>query len=388
MSKKKGLKILSVAGVPIYVSWSWWIFAALIMVLFRPTFAQVLPTASSWWPWVVAAAFVGIMFVTVFLHELAHAIAALAFGWKVNDVTLNFWGGVTVYEHSASGKKPTPLRSLFVALVGPVANLLVAGLAWVALEALLDSSGTAVVLLNATIWTNLLIGVFNLLPGHPLDGGRIVESSVWAATGSRAKGLRAAGWSGRLIVVLLILGIVVLPFLQDRTVQLGNLVIAVLLGSMLWQAASSAIKVAQTQLTLETLSIQQLMTPVQTVDSRSTVETMFSELGSSLFANEYSQTPVAVIHLDPQTHHEVLIGVIDAQAVASVPEGAGGVPVIAVAKKTNPQARVGVYDEVEDLLASFSAYPHTVIAVIDDSKSPHTILGIVHPDTLAARLHA
>src|SRR5699024_5199202 len=126
---------------------------------------------------------------------------------------------------------------------------------------------------------------------------------------------RAAGWSGRFIVVLLIVGIVVVPFLQHRTVPLGNLVIAVLLSSMLWQAASSAIKIAQTQLILETMSIQQLMTPVQTVDSTSTVEAISSIFGSSLYASEYSSIPIAVVQVDALTQHETLVGIIDPQAL-------------------------------------------------------------------------
>src|SRR5699024_11418668 len=89
MTSKKGLKIASVAGVPIYVSWTWWIFAVLIMVVFRPTFAQALPDASTAWTWAVAAFFVLIMFGTVLIHELAHALAAMAFGWQVHEITLD-----------------------------------------------------------------------------------------------------------------------------------------------------------------------------------------------------------------------------------------------------------------------------------------------------------
>src|SRR5699024_1433316 len=112
MTSNKGLKIASLAGVPLYVSWSWWFFAALIMVVCRPTFACGLPGVSSGWSWAVAAFFVLIMFATVRVHELAHALAAEGCQCKVPDVALNFWGGETVYQHSSQGKKQTPLRSL------------------------------------------------------------------------------------------------------------------------------------------------------------------------------------------------------------------------------------------------------------------------------------
>src|SRR5690625_4284304 len=93
MLSKKGFKIASIAGVPIYISWSWWFFAALIVVIFRPTFALSLPEASTEWTWAVSVFFVLIMFGTVLIHELAHALAALSFRWQVNEITLNFWGG-------------------------------------------------------------------------------------------------------------------------------------------------------------------------------------------------------------------------------------------------------------------------------------------------------
>ena len=79
MTTKKGLRIASLAGVPICVSWSWWFFAALLLVVFRPTFAQALPEASTGWTWAVSAFFVLIMFATVLVHEVAHAIAAMTF---------------------------------------------------------------------------------------------------------------------------------------------------------------------------------------------------------------------------------------------------------------------------------------------------------------------
>src|SRR5690625_6875304 len=72
MTAKKGLKIASLAGIPIYVSWSWWFFAALIMVVFRPTFSQALPDASTALMWVVSAFFVLFFFVSVLIHDVFH----------------------------------------------------------------------------------------------------------------------------------------------------------------------------------------------------------------------------------------------------------------------------------------------------------------------------
>src|SRR5699024_7063291 len=164
--------------------------------------------------------------------------SAQSFRWQVNEITLNFWGGATSYQHSSMGKTQTPWRSLFVAIVGPISNLLIAGLAWTALQMIFEPTGTALVVLTMTVWTNVLIGVFNLLPGLPLDGGRVVESAVWASTGSRSRGMRAAGWSGRIIVIgLLVVGRVI-PWLQAGCVSIFGILIVVMIGTMLWQAAT------------------------------------------------------------------------------------------------------------------------------------------------------
>lgn len=388
MLSKKGLKIASVAGVPIYVSWTWWFFAALIVVLFRPTFARALPEASDGWTWAVSAFFALIMFATVLVHELAHALAALSFRWQVNEITLNFWGGATVYEHSGRGKAQTPLRSLFVAIVGPISNLLIAGAAWALLQILVDTSGTTQVLLGVTVWTNLLIGVFNLLPGLPLDGGRVVESAVWAATGSRARGMRAAGWSGRIIVGLLVVGGIVVPLAQTGDVSIFGILIVIMIATMLWQAASATIRAARMQLLAEQMRITDLMTPVQTILADTSISKLVPLLTGTRPGFEYQQLPVAVLDVDQASGGEVLVGVIDYAALGTVPRSAWHLPVSTVSRAVNPQAQIQATDTVPDLFTTIMAHPNDLIAVVDTTATPHRIIGIINPDTLAGRLYA
>lgn len=388
MTSQKGLKIASVAGIPIYVSWTWWFFAALIMVVFRPTFSRALPEASTAWTWAVAAFFVLIMFATVLVHELAHALAAMSFRWKVNDVTLNFWGGATVYQHSSAGKKQTPLRSLTVALVGPISNLVIAAVAWLLLQVLLEPTGTAQVLLTVTIWTNVLIGIFNLLPGHPLDGGRVVESAVWAISGSRARGMRAAGWSGRIIVIVMFVVVVVLPLLRTGEFSLFAVLIVLLVGAMLWQAASAAIRSAEAQLLAEQLRVTDLMTPVQTILSDAQISELMPLLAGSRPGQEYQQLPIIVLEIDQTNGHEVHVGIIDYGALSTVPRSAWHLSVSVVTRATNPRAQIRTSDTVEELFITFQEFPNDVVAVVDATQVPHRIIGIIHPETLAGRLNA
>lgn len=388
MLSKKGFKIASVAGVPIYVSWTWWFFAALIVVLFRPTFAQALPDATNSWTWAVAVFFVLIMFTTVLVHELAHALAALSFRWQVNEITLNFWGGATTYEHSTRGRPQTPLRSLFVAIVGPISNLLIAGAAWAVLQVLMEPAGTTQVLLTVTVWTNLLIGIFNLLPGLPLDGGRVVESAVWAATGSRARGMRAAGWSGRIIVVLIVIGGIVIPLGQTGELSIFGIIIVLMIATMLWQAASATIQAAKMQLLAEQMRITDLMTPVQTILADTSISQLVPLLTGTRPGFEYQQLPVAILQVSETTGHEVLVGVIDYAALGTVPRSAWHLPVSTVSRAVNPEAQVNASDSVEDLFTTLMAHPNDLIAVVDTTETPHRIIGIINPDTLAGRLYA
>lgn len=387
ITSRKGLKIASVADVPIYVSWSWWIFAVLIMVLFRPTFAQAIPDASVGWTWAVSAFFVLIMFGTVLIHELAHALAARSFGWQVNEIILNFWGGATLYQHSSRGKAQTPWRSLTVAIVGPLSNLAIAGIAWGLSQLLVEPTNTTMVLLTVTVWTNLLIGLFNLLPGHPLDGGRVVESGVWAATGSRARGMRAAGWSGRIIVVLLLIGGVVVPYLQTGEVSIFGLLIVLMISTMLWQAASGAIRSAELQMLAERMRITDLMTPVRTILADAPIAKLTPLLTGIHPGDEYEQLPIAVLDVSDTTGHERLVGLIDYGALATVPRGSWQLPVSAVSRRVNPAAHIRISDSVEELFTRFMEFPNNVIAVLDDSETPHRIIGIITPDVLARRLH-
>lgn len=388
MSSKQGLKIASVAGVPIYVSWSWWFFAALILVVFRPTFAEALPHASNGWTWMVSAFFVLIMFGTVLIHELAHALAAQSFRWQVNEITLNFWGGATSYQHSSMGKTQTPWRSLFVAIVGPISNLLIAGLAWTALQMIFEPTGTALVVLTMTVWTNVLIGVFNLLPGLPLDGGRVVESAVWASTGSRSRGMRAAGWSGRIIVIILFIGGLVIPWLQTGDVSIFGVLIVVMIGTMLWQAATAAIKTAEMQLLAERMRITDLMTPVRTIMSDASIAKLVPLLTGTRPGQEYQQLPIAVLDIAETTGDEMLVGIIDYAALSGVPRSSWHLPVNAVSRAMNPAAQIGASDSVENLFTTLTQYPDDLVGVIDDTQTPHRIIGIINPDVLAGRLHS
>lgn len=233
---------MRIAGVPVRFRASWFLVSGAIVLLFGPQVQRIFPELGLL-AYAVAFGYALLLMLSVLAHELAHALAARSFGWPATEIELNLWGGHTEFlAHRA-----TPVKSLAVSLAGPAANLVIAGLGWY-FSGLFELTGVAALLVQVTVLVNFMVGVFNLLPGLPLDGGRIVESAVWGATGSQDRGLRAAGWGGRVVVVLLLSGLAVLVITGVREISLVVVVVAVMVSFFLWQGASESIKVANARL--------------------------------------------------------------------------------------------------------------------------------------------
>jgi Zn-dependent protease len=193
--RREGIPLGRIAGVPVVLAYSWFIIAAFTVIVYGPVLGRQNP-ALGVSAYIVAFAYAVLLLISVLVHELAHALTAKIYGWPTQKIVLNLWGGHTQFESFTA----TPGRSVLVALAGPAANFVLAAGAWLVLSSATMGS-VAEILTNIFMWANFLIAVFNVLPGLPLDGGRLVESAVWKATGSQAKGTVAAGWGGRIIVV-------------------------------------------------------------------------------------------------------------------------------------------------------------------------------------------
>src|SRR5699024_5386630 len=141
--------------------------------------------------------FVLALYVSVFAHELAHLAVARMYGMEVESVTLHAMGGQT----SIRGDTETPAQEFWVSIVGPLATFAVAGIAWTVAAA---AAGAAAAVLYLLVIVNVLIGLVNLLPGYPLDGGRVFRALVWALSGSRITGGIWAAWGGRALTVAVI----------------------------------------------------------------------------------------------------------------------------------------------------------------------------------------
>jgi Zn-dependent protease len=206
------IRIASIGGIPIHVHSSWLLIYALITwtlaVGYFPRVLPNLPALAYWASGLIAAL---LLFVSVLLHELAHSFVARAHGLDVRGITLHVFGGVS---HLAD-EPPTPRAEFLIAVVGPLTSFALAALAWVISAIVTDPTVDAT--LAYLVFVNAAVGVFNLVPGFPLDGGRLLRAAVWAWRGS----LPRATWTasrGGVVVAFVLMGLGLLQILG------GNLV--------------------------------------------------------------------------------------------------------------------------------------------------------------------
>jgi Zn-dependent protease/predicted transcriptional regulator len=178
------LRVLSVGGIPIHVHASWLaIYALITWTLAVGYFPQVLPdmpTAAYWVSGLIAAL---LLFVSVLLHELSHSFVARAHGLSVRGITLHVFGGVSHLED----EPPTPRAEFLIAAVGPLTSFGIAAVLWLARSLGIADTGTAGAITTYLLFVNVAVGVFNLIPGFPLDGGRILRAALWRWNGTLSR---------------------------------------------------------------------------------------------------------------------------------------------------------------------------------------------------------
>ena len=173
------LQIFRVAGIPVRIDASWvLVFGLISWSLAAGYFPRVLPDASTGTVWLHGVVAALLLFVSVFLHELSHALVALEHGVPVSGIRLHVFGGVSELE----AEPPTPRAELLIAVVGPLTSFVIAALCYGAGRSLGGLPWVSA-LTGYLAVVNFLIGVFNLVPGFPLDGGRLLRAMLWWASG-------------------------------------------------------------------------------------------------------------------------------------------------------------------------------------------------------------
>lgn len=350
----RGLHLGRVLGAPVLLAWSWFLAAVVITVLFRPWLASVRPDLG-WGTWLVAFAYAVLLFGSVFLHELAHGVAGRASGQKVAAIELNVWGGFTRFEPRIEEDSARAATTSFViSIVGPVVNLVLAGIGWGAVQ-FTEVWSVPWLLLMALTFANLALGVINLLPGIPLDGGWALQALLWRATRSQYRGTMVASGVGRLIAVAFVAWSLLTPLLAGRRPDLITVLWMSAIAIMLWVSAGDAATHAKRARRMETYDLSRVIQPAIAATGDADVEQTLAFADRALTgAGPGTARPVPLIVVLDEAG--LPFGLLDRHAASQVIAAPG------------PRA------QVRDFVRPFGAW----IGVPRDITAPHLLESLTH----------
>ena len=276
------VRIFTIRGIPINIHASWLVIYGLITwtlaVGYFPRALPDLPVAAYWANGLLAAL---LLFVSVLLHELSHSFVAIAHGLSVRDITLHVFGGVSHLED----EPPTPRAEFLIAVVGPITSFAIAAVLWVIAAAGLVHPAWARAVVTYLVLVNVAVGVFNLVPGFPLDGGRVLRAVLWKWKGTLGQATYIASRVGvGFAFALMALGV----FQILAGAVLGGFWF-IIIGMFLRGAADSSYSQMSLRETLGRLPVRDIMThDVVTMPPDATVQ----QLADAFWSHHVTSFPV------------------------------------------------------------------------------------------------
>jgi Zn-dependent protease len=357
------IKVGTIAGSDVLVTSSWFVIAALIAWIVAPRVDQVAPGLGGL-KYVAGFAFAVILYLSVLLHEASHAFMARHYGFQVTSITLHFLGGATAID----GEARTPRQELLIAVVGPLTSIAVGvgafGLWFVTPDGLL------LMAVEGLAGANLIVGVLNLVPGLPLDGGRVLKAAVWGATGDVLKGTVVAAWTGRVTAVAALAW----PLFQERVIgtepDIFDFVLAAMVALFLWTAASAALASAQARGKLPVLVARRLARRALAVPDdlplAEAVRRAREADAGSLITVTGSGRPVGLVS--------------EAALVATPEERRPWVAVSTVARTIEPGMSLPAGIEGEPLVRAMTEVPAHEYLLVEDDGSIYGVLSAADVD--------
>lgn len=350
-ARGSGIRVGRFLGIPIYADASLFITGALVAVGFLPRLEDSDPTIGSR-KYLVAIGFAILLYLSILVHELAHAAVARAFALPVRSVSLSMLGGATRLDR----KPDTPGRDFAISGAGPGATLLIAAAGWALLQVGPPDGLVHLVLVQLTL-SNVIVGIYNLLPGLPLDGGSMLAAVVWKVSGVELTGQLVAGWAGRVVAVLT----ASLPFLIGwRT---GNppssifVVWAAVIAFFLWNGSTQSLRAARVRARLPQLALRGLVRPALMVNATTPLAEAMRQL------TEAGAGAIVTTDSDGQA-----TGLVSEAAVAATPpERRPWIPVNDVARPIVPELVLRLDLSGEQLLMAVSKLPATEYLAVDAS---------------------
>ncbi|MET7483645.1 site-2 protease family protein [Streptomyces sp. NPDC005538] len=354
-------------GVPVYVAPSWFLVAALITWVFGGQLDRVLPELGAA-RYLVALFFAVAFYGSVLVHELAHTVAALRFKLPVRRIQLQFFGGVSEIEKEAE----TPGREFVLAFVGPLLSLILSGIFYLAMQPV-EPGTVPGVLLAGLMVSNLIVAAFNLLPGLPLDGGRMLRAVVWKITGRPMSGTIAAAWVGRALAVSVLIGLPLLTqtgALGTNTEDINGMdtvtdaLLAAILAAIIWTGAGNSLRMARLREHLPELRARNLTRRAVPVETNTPLSEALRR------ANAAGARALVVVDADGQP-----LSLVREAAIVGVPEHRRPwVSVSGLAQDLTDGMRVSAELAGEDLLDALRATPATEYLVVEETGEIYGVL--------------
>ena len=350
-------KVGTIAGSDVLVTTSWFIIAALIAWVVAPRVEQVEPGLGNL-KYVAGFAFAIVLYLSVLLHEASHAYMARYFGFSISSITLHFLGGATQIE----GEARTPRQEFLIAVVGPLTSLAVGGAAlalW-----FVTPDGLLLMAVEGLAGANLIVGLLNLIPGLPLDGGRVLKSAVWRITGDMHRGTVAAAWTGRMVAVAALAWPLVQEPLIGTPPDIFDVFLAGMVALFLWTAASAALASAQARSRLPALVARRLARRALAVPG----DLPLAEAVRRAREAEAGSLITVTSGGSPE-------GLVSEAALVATPEDRRPwVPVSTVARSLEPGMRLPAAIEGEELVRAMTVTPAHEYLLVEDDGSIYGVL--------------
>ncbi|MEV6108136.1 site-2 protease family protein [Streptomyces sp. NPDC051940] len=355
-------------GVPVYVAPSWFLVAALITWVFGGQLERILPELGAV-RYLVALFFAIAFYASVLVHELAHTVVALRYKLPVRRIQLQFFGGVSEIEKESE----TPGREFWLAFAGPLLSLVLSGVFYGGLQLVQERTVPAVLLAGLMV-SNLIVAAFNLLPGLPLDGGRMLRAVVWKLSGRPMTGTIAAAWVGRALAVAVLIGLpMYTTSAQGDDASLGGLdsitdaLLAAILAAIIWTGAGNSLRMARLRERLPSLRARVLTRRAAPV----TADTPVSE--ALRRANEAGARALVVVDGAGEP-----TGIVRESAILNVPEHRRPWEAVgALTQDLRAGMRVPAELTGEELLEHMRATPATEYLVVEDTGEIYGVLSAV-----------
>ena len=357
------MRIGSIAGIDVLITSSWFIVALLISLGFAPRIEAEQP-GLGFWKYVAGFVLAVVLYLSVLLHEASHAVTAQRLGYGVTSITLHFLGGMTEID----GTSRRPRHEFWIAVVGPLTSIAVGAAAFGLAFAVPD--GLVKLAIDYLAGANLVIGALNLVPGLPLDGGRVLKALVWGASGNQHKATVVAGWGGRLAALALLAWPVVQEPVLGEPPTVMDIVLVFILGLFLWTGATAAMAHARIRQRLPALVARPLARRTLTVPGD-------LPLGEAVRRAQEAQAG-SIVTVSPDG---TPVGIVSEAAVSAMPEERRPwVPVSTVTRALEEGLSLPADVAGEDLILAISRRPAEEYLLVEADGRIYGVLSTADVD--------